>query len=152
MTGHHLAQLNVADPAVAVHGTTFAEFIALLPEINALADRSPGFVWRLTDAGGADSTSLRPFGPTTMVNMSVWETPDDLKNFVYRSSHLDFYLKRADWFEKLPEAHYALWWIPAGHIPTVEEAKDRLDHLRRHGATPHAFWFGKLYAPDAVLA
>ena len=85
--------------------------------------------------------------------MSVWHTPQDLKNYVYRSEHLDFYLKRSQWFEKPSQAHYVLWWIPAGHTPTVEEAKQRLDHYRAQGATHHAFWFGKLFpAPEPAMA
>ena len=72
---------------------------------------------------------------------------------MYRSGHLDYYVKRADWFEKPTQAHYVLWWIPAGHVPTLAEAKQRLEHYREHGATPHAFWFGKLFpAPESALA
>jgi hypothetical protein len=81
--------------------------------------------------------------------MSVWESPEDLKQFVYRSGHLEYYLKRSDWFEKPTQAHYVLWWVPAGHIPSLDEARERLDHYRLHGATPHAFWFGKLFREPA---
>jgi Domain of unknown function (DUF3291) len=84
--------------------------------------------------------------------MSVWTTPEDLKNHVYRSGHLDFYLKREQWFEKLLQAHYVLWWVPAGHVPSLREAEERLEHYRRHGATPYEFCFGKLFpAPSDVL-
>jgi len=88
-----------------------------------------------------------------LVNMSVWKTPDHLKNFVYRSGHLEYYLKRAEWFEKLAQANYVLWWVPAGHVPSLTEAQERLEHYRRHGATPYAFWFGKLFpARSEVLS
>jgi hypothetical protein len=149
-----LAQFNMARLLHPLDHPQIAEFVAGLDRINHLAETSAGFVWRFkTDSGNAtDAEHPWSADPFIIVNMSVWETPDDLKNFVYRSRHLDFYLKREDWFEKLPEAHYVLWWIPAGHIPTLEEAKERLEHFRRHGATPHAFWFGKLYAADAVFA
>lgn len=80
------------------------------------------------------------------------EESQDLKEFVYRSAHLDYYLKRSDWFEKPSQAHYVLWWVPAGHIPTLAEARDRLEHYRAHGASPHAFWFGQLFPAPAVSA
>jgi hypothetical protein len=123
MTSHHLAQLNLADPAVPVRGPEFAEFVALLPEINALADRSPGFVWRLTDDSGADATSLRPFGPLTMVNMSVWESLESLRDFVYRSG-----------------------------LPTLDEAGRRLAMLQDSGPTPEAFTFRTAFPPPGTLA
>jgi hypothetical protein len=131
-----------------------AQFVAGLDRINQLAETSAGFVWRFKTESGNATDAEHPWSadPFVIVNMSVWETPDDLKNFVYHSRHLDFYLKRAEWFEKPSEAHYVLWWIPAGHIPTLDEAKERLEYYRRHGATPHAFWFGKLYAAEAVFA
>jgi hypothetical protein len=152
MTGHHLAQLNVADPAVPVDGPRFAEFIALLPEINALADRSPGFVWRLTDDSGADATSLRPFGPTTMVNMSVWESVDALRDFTYRTAHLRTTQRRREWFLPPGQPYLVLWWIEAGRLPTLDEAGRRLALLRQNGPTPEAFTFRSTFPPPATLA
>ncbi len=148
-----LAQLNIARLLHPLDHPQIAEFVAGLDEINRLAERSTGFVWRLkTDSGNATDVE-HPWSadPFMLVNMSVWETPEDLRNYVYRSTHLDFYQKRSQWFEKPAEAHYVLWWIPAGHIPTLAEAQKRLEHYRRHGATPHAFWFGKLF-PAALEA
>jgi hypothetical protein len=148
-----LAQLNIARLLHPLEHPQIAEFVAGLDRINALAEQSAGFVWRLkTDLGNATDVQ-HPWStdPFMLVNMSVWETPENLKDYVYRSDHLDFYLKRAHWFEKPSQAHYVLWWIPAGNIPTLPEAQERLDHYRRHGATAYGFWFGKLFpAPTTV--
>jgi hypothetical protein len=152
MTSHHLAQLNVAEPAVPVSGPEFAQFMALLPEINALADGSPGFVWRLTDESGADATSLRPFGPRTMVNMSVWESVESLREFVYRTAHLGVTQRRREWFRPPGRAYQVLWWIDAGRIPTLDEAGRRLDTLRENGPTPEAFTFRVAFPPPGTLA
>jgi hypothetical protein len=149
-----LAQLNIARLLHPLDHPQIGDFVAGLDHINELADNSPGFVWRLkTDTGNATDVQ-HPWSsdPFMLVNMSVWESPGDLKNYVYRSGHLDYYVKRADWFEKPTQANYVLWWIPAGHIPTLAEGKRRLEHYRQHGATPHAFWFGKLFpAPEGVV-
>ena len=145
--GFQLAQLNIGRLLHPLDHPHIAEFVAGLDEINHLAERSRGFVWRLkTDSGNATDVQ-HPWSadPFLLVNMSVWETPDDLRNYVYRSAHLDFYQKRAHWFEKPAQAHYVLWWISAGHTPTLAEAQERLEHYQRHGETPHAFWFGKLF-------
>ena len=149
----HLAQLNIARLLHPLDHPQIAEFVAGLDEINHLADGSTGFVWRLKSDSGNATDLQHPWSadPFILVNMSVWETPEDLRNFVYRSAHLDFYQKRAQWFEKPAQPHYVLWWIPAGHIPMLVEAQERLEHYRLHGATPHAFWFGKLF-PAAVEA
>jgi hypothetical protein len=81
--------------------------------------------------------------------MSVWKGPQDLKQYVYRSGHMEYFQRRAEWFEKPTEPHYVLWWVPEGHIPGLEEARERLEHYRRHGATPYAFWFGSLVPAPA---
>jgi Domain of unknown function (DUF3291) len=123
--------------------------VDLLAPINALADASPGFVWRLqTEEGNA--TALRAFeDERILINMSVWESIEDLREFVYRSSHLDVLSRRREWFATLAEAHQCLWWIPAGHIPTVAEAEERLTKLRENGPTPDAFNFRTHYpSPD----
>jgi len=127
-------------------------FVARLDEINALADGSPGFVWRLqTDAGNA--TYLRPYDDDRIIiNMSVWETVEDLRSFVYSERHAEVLWQRQDWFEKLEAAVVALWWIPAGHIPSIDEAKKRLAHLQEHGPTPFAFSFRSVFPPDEEVA
>ncbi len=143
----HLAQLNVARLLAPIDSEQLREFVEGLAPINRLAEESPGFVWRLKDDSGNATRVTHPWSddPMAMVNLSVWESPEPLKQYVYRSEHLDYYLKRAGWFEKPKEPHYVLWWIPAGHTPTLYEAKERLDHLRAHGPTPHAFSFGRVF-------
>ena len=118
-----------------------ADFMAALEPINALGDGSPGFVWRLqTDDG--DATAYRVLGDDMMiVNLTMWESVEALSDFAYRSDHKDVMRRRREWFEKMEEAYLTLWWVPAGHIPTIEEAEERLLHLRANGPTPHAFTF-----------
>lgn len=146
MTTQHLAQLNIARMLAPIDSPVMAEFVAQLDAINALADGSPGFVWRLVGAGN-DATSLRPFPDDfIIVNMSVWESIEALKQYVYRSDHARVLRERAKWFEKMSESHMVLWWVPAGHIPTVTEAKAKLMHLREHGETPEAFTFRSVLA------
>jgi hypothetical protein len=124
-----------------------ADFMALLDPINALADRSDGFVWRLQTEDG-DATALRPFhDDRILINMSVWESFDALRSFVYVSRHLDVMRRRREWFERMGEAYLALWWIPAGHLPTIDDAKARLDALRERGPSAAAFTFRDPYPP-----
>lgn len=138
---HHLAQVNIMRMRGPLDGPVMAGFVAELVPVNALADRSPGFVWRLqTEAG--DATALRVFGDNTlMVNLSVWETMDDLWNFVYASSHLDVLRRRREWADRLERPYQVMWWIPAGELPTVTDAEHRLDLLAAHGPGPDAFTF-----------
>jgi hypothetical protein len=152
MTRLHLAQVNVARMRGALEDPVMRDFVARLGEINALADGSRGFVWRLqTDAGNA--TYLRPFDDDRIIiNMSVWETAEDLREFVYRGQHAEVLRRRHDWFEKLETPVVALWWVPAGHLPSIDEAKKRLAHLERQGPTPFAFTFRSLYPPDPDFA
>lgn len=138
----HLAQLNVAHPRYPTDDPGMAEFMAALDHINALADASPGFVWRLVDDSGANATSLRhPLLEGSMVNLSVWQDRDSLRNYVYRSGHLDYLRRRNEWFRRSDGPFLVLWWVPAGHIPSLDEAVDRLLRLRRDGSTPSAFTF-----------
>src|SRR5262249_37534549 len=123
-----------------------------LDPINALADESPGFVWRLqTDEG--DATAIRPYPDDDLmaINMSVWESLEALQRYVYRSGHVATLRDRKQWFEELEGPILALWWVTAGHVPTVAEARERLAHLKEHGPTPHAFTFRTPFpAPDAA--
>jgi hypothetical protein len=148
----HLAQLNIARLLHPLDHPQIKEFLDGLNHINALAEESPGFVWRLKTESGNATDVHHPWSddPFTLVNMSLWKSAEDLKQFVYRSGHLEYYLKRSDWFEKPREAHYVLWWVPLGHIPSLDEARGRLEHYRAYGASPHAFWFGKLFPAPAV--
>jgi heme-degrading monooxygenase HmoA len=147
---YHLAQINIARARAPLDDPLLADFIAALDEINALADGSPGFVWRLqTEAG--DATALRPFDDERIiVNLSVWESLEDLKTFTYRGAHADVMRRRSEWFEKFEGFYLALWWINAGHLPTVEEAQERLEYLNQHGASERAFTFQQPFvAPEA---
>ena len=145
-----LAQVNIARMVAPLDSPVMAGFVAKIDEFNALADRSPGFVWRFqSDAGNA--TYLRPYDDERIIfNLSVWQSPDALKAYVYRTGHADLVRQRQQWFEHSDQAILALWWIPAGHIPTVEEAKERLGHLRTLGPTPRAFSFRQLFPPPVA--
>lgn len=149
--GLQLAQVNIALPKEPVDSPLLADFAAALEPINALADSSPGFVWRLqTDEG--DATSIRAFEDERLIiNMSVWETIDDLWCFVYDGRHLEVMRRRREWFERI-EIHMALWWIPSGHIPGIEEARERIEQLARHGPTEHAFTFKRRFPPPGEEA
>jgi Domain of unknown function (DUF3291) len=147
MTDFHLAQLNVAYPRAPLDDPSMAGFADDLVRINARADAAPGFVWRLVGEDSDDATSLRPFGPDLMVNMSVWESVEALRDFTYRDGvHLESLRRRREWFShgKLG-AHLVLWWIPAGTIPTLDEARRRLTLLDRDGPGPDAFTLREPY-------
>ena len=123
-------------------------FVARLYEINALADRSSGFVWRL-QAGEGNATYLRPYDDDRILfNLSVWHTLDDLRAYVYRSAHAEMLRHRHEWFEKVESVYVALWWIPVGHLPSVDEATKRLEYLAEHGPTPFVFTFKATFRPD----
>ena len=146
---YHLAQLNVARMAAPTDAPEMAEFMANLEPINALADQSPGFIWRLkTDEG--DATALRPFGDDLLVNLSVWRDADALRGYVYQSEHLEFIKRRKSWFLPMKAPHLVLWWIPSSKQADILEAKARLEHLKKHGASPHAFTFAKLFPPPST--
>ena len=149
----HLAQVNIAQLLAPLDDPQLAGFVNRLDEINALADGSEGFVWRLQSDGG-DATSLRVFDDDRLlVNLSVWRSVESLQHYVYRTVHAELIRQRAAWFERLGRPHYALWWIPAGTLPTVEDAKQRLAQLQAHGPTPQAFLFHRQYtANDAAVA
>lgn len=135
----HLAELNIGRIAAPLDDPRMADFTNNLELINGLADRSPGFVWRLVDEGTDDATNLRPFGEDTIVNLSVWQTPKDLQAYMYRTEHLEFLRRRREWFVPLGDAHSVGWWVPAGHRPDLAEAWDRLKKLRADGPSSEAF-------------
>jgi hypothetical protein len=146
VTGYHLAELNIGTARATTDSPVMAGFMAGIIPVNALADAAPGFVWRLQDGDGPGATSLRPCGPGVMVNMSVWESLESLRDFVYRSGpHLDFMRRRREWFHPMAVPYLVLWWIPAGHIPSLDEALSRLDLLHREGPGPRAFTFRDPY-------
>ena len=148
---HHLAQINIGRFLADPDDPQLAGFFARLDDINAAAEAAPGFVWRLqTEAG--DATEIRPtVDPRLLVNMSVWETPEALFDFVYKSAHTPVMAQRRQWFERFDGHFQALWWVPAGHIPSIEEGLAKLWHLDRFGPTPHAFTFkARFPVPGAV--
>jgi hypothetical protein len=145
----HIAQLNVGRLVADREDALVAEFMDALEPVNAIADATPGFVWRLqTDEGNA--TAIRPFeDDRILVNMSVWESIEAVQAFAYTSRHVDYLRRRREWFERMAAPTMVLWWVPEGHVPTMEEAKARLEHLERHGPTPTAFTFRQPYPPEA---
>ena len=144
---YHLAQLNIAHALGDMDGPIMADFVAQLDEINALAEASPGFVWRLKDETG-NATSYQVFdNPRIIVNLSVWEDVAALHHYTYRSAHSRVFKRKKEWFSPLGKPAMVLWWIPAGHTPTELEAKEQLEHLQTHGPTPHAFTFLKQFTP-----
>jgi hypothetical protein len=152
MSNWHLAQVNIALPCEPLDSPALAEFVAMLEPINAVADSAPGFVWRLQDESG-DATSIRPFDDERLIiNMSVWESVEALWGFVYDSSHLDVMRRRREWFTRMADAYMCLWWVPAGELPTIEEARRRLDRLRANGPGPLAFTFKRRYPPPDAAA
>src|SRR5688572_10230314 len=141
----HLAQLNIARMLAPIDSPVMADFVANLDPINRLAENSNGFVWRLKDETN-NATSIRIFDDDFLiVNMSVWESVDALYQYVYQSDHVEVFKRRKEWFEKMPEMHMVLWYIPVGSIPSVADAEERLTYLRRHGETPYAFSFRKKF-------
>src|SRR5215211_8202438 len=136
----HIAQLNIALPREPLDSPLLAEFVAALEPVNAAADASPGFVWRLQAEDG-DATAVRAFGDDRLiVNMSVWESLDALRGFVYGDrGHLDAMRRRREWFERMAEAFVVLWWVPPGRLPTIADGEERLDLLRATGPSPGAF-------------
>ncbi len=146
MSDWQLAQLNIAQTLAPADSPQLAEFVANLDRINALADAAPGFVWRLqSEIGGAISSHL--FGEDAIVNMSVWDNIEPLHDYVYRSAHIEIMAKRKQWFEQLREAYSVLWWVPAGSIPTLMQARDKLELLRSIGPSPEAFTFKQAFPP-----
>lgn len=147
MSRHQLAQLNIGIIKAPLESPIMADFMGNLDRINALAEASPGFVWRLkTDEGNA--TALRPTDdPNLLLNMSVWEDAESLSRFVFKSSHIEIMRRRREWFERMVEAYLVLWWVPQGHRPTIEEAMARLALLRKDGPTPDAFTFRAAFPP-----
>ena len=137
----HLAQINIGRLVAPEGDVRVQPFFDALDRINADAEASPGFIWRLKGAGD-NATDLRPtVDPLLLVNMSVWENAEALFNFVYRTTHTAVMAARRDWFEQFEGSYMALWWVPIGHEPSVSEGIARLWHLDRFGPTPHAFTF-----------
>ena len=144
----HLAQLNVGTLRAPLDDPATREFVDALDAINALAETSLGFVWRLqTEEGNA--TAIKAFDDElTITNMSTWESIKALNDYVYRSGHVEFLRRRREWFEAYGSVHVVLWWVSAEHEPTLDEALSRLRELERLGPSPAAFTFAKQFPPS----
>jgi hypothetical protein len=147
MSAFELAQLNIGIIRGSMDSPVMAEFAANLERINALAERSPGFVWRLQTEEG-DATAIRPFEDENMlINMSVWRDVESLSTYVYSSAHIEVMRRRREWFERMHDAYLVLWWVPKGYRPTVADAIAKLEVLRAKGATVEAFTFRQAFPP-----
>jgi hypothetical protein len=150
MSSFHIAQLNVGRAVAPLDDPQLADFMAWLNRINALAERSPGFVWRLQGDNGNNTDLKVSDDPRFIVNMSVWESIDDLHAFTYRSNHKTVFARRYEWFERAAGPNMVMWWIPAGTLPDVAEALERLRRLEALGPTPEAFTFKQRFPPPGV--
>jgi Domain of unknown function (DUF3291) len=152
VTTVHLAQFNIARLVAPLDDPRLADFVGALDRVNALAEASPGFVWRLqSDSGNATDIRVEQ-DPLLIVNLTVWETVEALFDFTYRTGHNKVMVRRREWFERMEAAHLVLWWTPAGHHPSLAEAMMRLERLRRDGPTAAAFTFKQRFAPMVVEA
>jgi Domain of unknown function (DUF3291) len=146
MSAYELAQLNIALMKHPLDAPEMADFVGNLARINAIADRAPGFVWRMQTEEG-DATALRPLGEHTLVNISVWRDVEALRDYVYRSAHVEVMRRRKEWFERMQESFFVLWWVRKGHRPSVAEAVAKLERLRAAGPTAQAFTFRQPFLP-----
>jgi Domain of unknown function (DUF3291) len=136
----HFAQFNIARLHEPLDHPDTAEFVANLDHINAVAESSPGFVWRLTDEVGQSSSYVRAYDdPLVIINLSVWESPEQLSEFVHRTAHTPVLRRRREWFKKMDEPYLVCWWVLAGTVPTVAEAVAQLERLRTEGVSDDAF-------------
>lgn len=151
-----LAQVNVARLRAPLDSPVLAGFVAALDPVNAAAEAAPGFIWRLQTEDG-NSTAIRAFewdagtSAGVIVNMSVWESVEALATFVYSAEHRPVLRRRREWFEQMPVAYTALWWIPDGTVPSTDDAEERVRHLRLHGPTPHAFSLRVHFPPPEAV-
>ena len=149
---HHLAELNVGRLLVPTDDPRVKEFMDNLDRINGLGKRMPGFVWMMEGSGEPGTGNTETFvgdDPQSVTNLTVWESVETLEQFVWNTVHRQFYERREEWFEVLGKMHFVMWWVPAGHRPTLDEALERLEHLRQNGDSDHAF--GWSYLRDAKL-
>ena len=147
MASYELAQLNIGVIRAPMDSPVMEGFASNLDRINALAEATPGFVWRLQTEEG-DATAIRPFDdPNMLVNMSVWRDVESLNAYVYSSAHVELMRRRREWFERMPDAYLVLWWVPQGHRPSIKEAMERLSLLRTQGPTDRAFTFRQPFPP-----
>ncbi|MGY3793592.1 DUF3291 domain-containing protein [uncultured Aquimarina sp.] len=143
-----LAQVNIAEMLAPINDPIMADFVNNLDRINELAEKSDGFVWRLKGDEG-NATAITVFDNLFLIiNMSVWESMQDLFNFTYQSAHVEILKRKKEWFHKMPRMHMAFWYVEDGHEPSPAEAKERLYYLQEHGETPYAFSFKSKFTPE----
>jgi hypothetical protein len=147
VTGWHIAQLNIARAVAPMDDERMAGFMGRLEEINALADRTPGFVWRLQGENGNNTALKVDPDPLVIVNFSIWESVEALHSYTYHSDHKSLFARRFDWFERWDGPSLVMWWQPAGTAPSIEEGLRRLRLLADHGPTAEAFTFKHRFAP-----
>lgn len=147
-----LAQINIAEMLAPIDDPIMADFVANLDRINELAEKSNGFIWRLKDEEG-NATAMTVFDNIFLIiNMSVWKDKKVLHEYVYKSAHAEILKRKKEWFHKFPRMHMALWYVPDGHEPSPEEAKERLYHLQEYGDTPYAFSFKSTFSVEDSLS
>lgn len=144
---YHLAQVNIGIAKGAMDSEMMKEFSDNLDPINAIAEASDGFIWRLKDDAGNATDIAFSDNPNELVNMSVWQSVEALKHFMFKTHHLDFLKRKKEWFEAASKSTYVLWWVPAGHYPTIQEAKEKLALLNNEGDTALAFSFKQTFLP-----
>jgi hypothetical protein len=151
MRTYHLAEINIARmKGVDINDPIMKEFVENLDAVNQIAEKSEGFVWRLKDENN-NATSLNPYDDEQIIiNVSVWKSMETLEEFMYRTFHAEFLKRRKDWFTSFGKAHTAMWWIPAGHLPTLEEAVGKLDLLQKNGASQDSFDFRNKFPAPSV--
>ncbi len=152
MSNYELAELNLAMLVAPIDSPTLADFVAELDRINAVADQSPGFVWRLQSDEGNATDLEHEFGDDVIANLSIWESVEHLHTYVYRTAHVEIMRRRKEWFEVMKESYVVLWWVSQGHRPTLREAKGKLDLLRANGSNPDAFTIKKPYQEPSGVA
>jgi hypothetical protein len=151
MSGFDIAQLNVGRTVAPIDDAQLADFVDWLDEINALAERSPGFIWRLQGENGNNTSLKVSADPLFIVNMSVWESVEDLHAFTYASGHKSVFARRFDWFERREGPNHVMWWLPKGAIPDVTDALRRLERLAELGPTSEAFTFKERFPPPEAV-
>lgn len=140
----HLAELNIAKFRYPTSDVRMAGFMNNLDRINALAERSQGFIWRLKSDGSNNATDLRVREDEYAVNMSVWTDAKALENYVFKTAHVQIYRRKAEWMELMDKPHMVFWHVPVGHIPSLTEAVDRLKDFETSGPSEHAFGWAQV--------
>jgi len=150
MSALHLAQVNIAKRLAPLDDPIMQDFINNLDKINAIADSSDGFIWRLKDEDKDEAVSVF-HDDSLVINMSVWEDLDSLFNYTYNSGHIEVFKRKKEWFSKMKMMHMAFWYVPEGYKPTFQDAKNRLNYLNAFGETPYAFSFKSKFTVEDTL-